>query len=78
VKRVEREQNFRQFPEASLFPDEPIFHLLPRPRGFPQEREAGFHGQIELKTTDGNAPAHFAPTMPLHQLVEQGLQRDAV
>ena len=55
-----------------------VFNFLPRPRCFPQEREAGFHGRIELKTADRNSPAHFTPTMPLHQLIEYFLQRDAV
>ena len=62
----------------SQLADEPVFHALPRPRRFPQEREAGFHRGIELKTADGNAPSHLAPAMPLHELVENRLQRDAV
>ena len=63
---------------GSQFADEPVFDLGPRPRGFPQEGEAGFHGGIELETADGNAPAHFNPAMPLHELVQDGFQRDAM
>jgi hypothetical protein len=62
----------------SKFPGTPVFNLLARPRCFAEKREAGFHRRIELKTPDGDAPAHFAPAMPLNQLVENVLQRDAV
>lgn len=62
----------------SQFADEPVLDLGARPRCFPQEGEAGFHGRIKLETADGNAPAHFNPTMPLHELVENGFQRDAM
>jgi hypothetical protein len=59
-------------------PDEPVFHFFPRPRRFPQKGEAGLHRRIELETADGNTPPHFGPTMSLDELIENGLQRDAV
>jgi hypothetical protein len=58
--------------------DEPVFHPLPRPRRLAQKCEAGLDRGIELKTADGNAPPHFAPTMPLDKLIENVFQRDAV
>ena len=55
--------------------DEPVFHLLPCPGGFAQEREAGLHRRIELETTDGDAPPHLAPAIPLDKLIENVFQR---
>ena len=59
-------------------PDEPVFHPLTHPRRFAQEHEAGLDRGIELETTDGNAPPHLAPAMPLDKLVDNLLQRYAV
>lgn len=61
-----------------LFRNEPVFNFLTRPRGFAQEREAGFHCRIELETSDRNATPHFAPTMSLDQLINDAFQGDAV
>ena len=47
-------------------------------RGFAQKRETGFNSWIELKTAYGDATPHFAPAMTLNQLIENGLQGDAV
>ncbi len=58
--------------------DEPIFHFLARPGGLAQKRKTGFHGRIELETSDRNAAAHFTPAMTLDQLVEDAFQRNAV
>ena len=58
--------------------DEPVFDFFPGPGGFAQEGETGFEGGIELETTDGDAPAHFQPPMPLHQGIDDGFQGDAV
>jgi hypothetical protein len=58
--------------------DEPVFHPLARPGSFAQEGEAGLHRWIELETANGDAPPHFAPAMPLDQLVDDVFQRDAV
>ena len=78
------QENYFSIPSAcscknrSQFADEPVLRFLPRPRRFPQEREAGFQSGIELKTAHGNPPSHFLPAMPLHQRVDDGFQRDAV
>ena len=58
--------------------DEPVFHFFAGPGGFAQKGEAGLHGGIELKTTNGDASAHFAPAVFLNELVEDVFQRDAV
>ncbi len=51
---------------------------MTRPRCFAQECEARLDGRIELKTTHGNAPSHFAPSMPLNKLIDDLLQGYAV
>jgi hypothetical protein len=61
-----------------LFRDEPIFNFFTRPRGFAQEREAGLYCRIKLETPDRDAPSHLTPTMPLHQLIDDAFQSDAV
>ena len=63
---------------SSKFSNEPVLDLFPCPRGFAQKRETGFDRRIELKTAYGDATPHFAPAMPLNQLIENGLQGDAV
>ena len=65
-------------PSCANLPNEPILHLLPRPGRLAQKRETGLHRGIELETADGNPPPHLAPAMPLHQLVDDAFQRDAV
>ena len=58
--------------------DEPVFNLLAGPRSFAQERETGLHRRIELETPDRDAPPHLAPTMPLDELIDDALQRNAM
>ena len=59
-------------------PDEPVFHLFSRPRCLAQKREAGFHRGIELETADRDPPTHLAPAVPLDQLIQDALQRNAM
>jgi hypothetical protein len=63
---------------VQLLFDEPRFNLLACPRCFAQKRKTGLYARIELKTPDGDATPHLAPTMPLDKLIENLLQRDAV
>ncbi len=56
----------------------PVFDFFPRPGGFAQKGEAGFRGGIELKAADGDAAAHFTPTMLLDQLIDDGFQSDSM
>jgi hypothetical protein len=63
---------------CQLLFDEPRFDLLACPRCFAQKRKTGLDARIELETPDWDATPHLAPTMPLDQLIENVLQRDAV
>ena len=78
VKQTSRGARRQRALLRSQFRDVPTFHLLSRPRSFAQERETGLHGGIELETTDRNTPPHLAPTVTLHELVEDAFERDAV
>ena len=61
-----------------LLLDEPVFDLLACPRRLAQKREAGLYRRIESKRADRNPPPEFAPAMPLDELIDDVLQRDAV
>src|ERR1017187_6796230 len=63
---------------SSKFSNEPVLDFFPRPLSFAQKRETGFYRRIELKTAYGDATPHFAPAMPLNQLIENALQSNAV
>ena len=63
---------------SSKFSNEPVLDFFSRPWSFAQKREAGFYRRIELKTANGDSTPHFAPAMPLNQLIENALQSNAV
>ena len=68
-----------KLPDArSQLRDEPALHLLPSPWSLPQKRECRLHRGIELEAADRDASSHLAPTMTLHELIEDAFQRDAV
>ncbi len=54
------------------------FDPLARPGRVPQKREAGLHGWVVEETADRNAPPHLGPPIPLDQLTDDSLQREAV
>jgi hypothetical protein len=58
--------------------DVPSFDPLPRPGGFSEKREAGFHAGVVEETADRDATPHLGPPIPLDQFLNDGLQRDPV
>ena len=58
--------------------DVPSFDTFPRPGCFSEKREAGFHARVVEKTANRDATTHLSPPIPFDQLLDDGLQRDAV
>lgn len=55
-----------------------LFDFRSRPRGFPQELQAGLYARVIIKASYIDDLPHFLPSMMLHQLSKHYFQRDTV
>ena len=55
-----------------------LFHLLPRPRSFAQEFEAGGYARVVGETTDRDPVSHFRPPELINEPSKHRLEGEAM
>ena len=66
---VEGSGNSNQLVGSFPYGDEKVFNLLPCPRRFSEELQAGLHRRIVLETPNIDAFAQFVPAEVLNQVI---------